>query len=307
MPDEVLVFGAGGFVGRHLVTTLASHGIPVIALVRRPPEKLLPAVETVTGKFDTAAQLAPLLSRARAVIHAASRSTPGQTAGMPNAELDANLRPTLALLETLQSAPHCELLYLSSGGTLYGETNNRPATERDSIRPSSYYGAGKAAAEHFIHAFCMQFQRSAVILRPSNLYGPGQNRRSGFGIIPTALDCVKSQIPLTVWGDGTSVRDYLYIDDFIQLCLAILSRPIPAGAHIFNASSGVGVSLNSLIDEIRDVTGATLNIVHDTGRTVDINRVVLDPSLVSQEYDWLPRTSLRRGLELTWQWWIQQT
>lgn len=306
MPDAVLVLGAGGFVGRHLVTTLASHGVPVIALVRRPSEELPPAIETVTGTFDTPAELTPLLSRARAVIHAASRSTPGQTVGLPNAELDANLRPTLALLEALQSVPHCELLYLSSGGTLYGETNNRPAQEKDCIRPKSYYGAGKAAAEHFINAYAMQYNRAAVILRPSNLYGPGQSRQSGFGIIPTALDCVMSQIPLTVWGDGTSVRDYLYIDDFIQLCLAILGRSIPTGAHIFNASSGVGVSLNSLMDEIRDVTSATLNIVHDTARTVDINRVVLDHSLVSQAYGWSPRTSLRRGIELTWRWWTRE-
>lgn len=305
MAESVIVFGANGFVGRHLVRTLAEQGQPVIALVRTRLDLLKPGVEVHRGTFEHPDAFAPLLARARAVVHVASCSTPGGTAGKPLEELEANLRPTLALLQALQDKPHCELLYLSSGGTLYGESQ-QPVNERDIIRPRSYYGAGKAAAEHFIHAGAMQFSLAATVLRPSNLYGPGQGVRNGFGIIPTALQHISNNKPLTIWGDGSSIRDFLYIDDFIRLCLAITDQPMPRGSRTFNAASGQGVSLNRLIDTIRRVTKAPLPVINEVRRAVDVAHITLDPTLAAGEYGWATQVSLEEGLERTWAWWQSQ-
>lgn len=307
MSDSILVFGAGGFVGKRLVHALTKEGVQVIALTRTPVPDWPISVETHHGTFDRPADFAPFLTRARAVVHLASKSNPGRTAGKPLDELDTNLRPTLALLDALQSVPHCELLYLSSGGTLYGDCRDHPAIEVDRILPKSYYGAGKATAEHFIHAYALQYRRPATILRPSNLYGPGQTAQSGFGIIPTAFDRIVSGTPLIIWGDGTAVRDYLYIDDFIELCKIILSQAMPPAARMFNASSGMGVSLNELLDAIHHITGRPLAISHDKTRSVDIEHIVLDHSLISQCYPWSPMTSLDQGLAQTWQWWLGRT
>ncbi len=310
MRDAIIVFGANGFVGRHLVRALAARGERVIALTSRPlapGEDTRPwtGVEVITGAFCTPAAFAPWLSQARVIIHAASRSTPGRTAGKPLAELNDNLMPTLALLDALQSAPHCELLYLSSGGTLYGDTATHPADEQDTIRPKSYYGAGKAAAEHFIHAYAAQFEQPATLLRPSNLYGPGQTLRSGFGVIPTAFNRLQTQTPLTVWGDGSAVRDYLYIDDFIQLCLSVVARPMPNGCALYNAASGIGVSLNTLLETVQTVTGQPLITQHDTSRAVDIARVVLNAQRAQEQFGWQATTPLAEGLAATWRWWQQ--
>lgn len=306
MDNSIIIFGAGGFIGRHLVNALSTRGEAVIALTRTPIENAPPGVEVHSGTFETPGDFTPLLARARACIHVASCSTPGRTAGKPLEELNKNLRPTLALLTALQNAPQCELLYTSSGGTLYGDTHTHPAYEQDVIRPHSYYGAGKAAAEHFIHAGSMQYDLATMLLRPSNLYGPGQSLRSGFGIIPTAFEHIKNNTPLTLWGDGSAVRDYLYIDDFVELCLAILSRPIPHSPRIFNAASGIGVSLDILVETIRRITGASLPIIKDTSRAVDVERIVLDSSSISREYNWTPKVSLEDGVQRAWAWWKEQ-
>ena len=305
MTDPIVVFGANGFVGRHLVNRMASNGERVIALVGSAEPYSIPNVEIVAGSFDTPGAFLSSLTKARAVIHVASRSTPGRTAGKPMAELDENLVPTLALLEALQDTPQCELLYVSSGGAMYGDTGMNTTHEQDLIRPKSYYGAGKAAAEHFIHAYAAQYDRAATILRPSNLYGPGQSMRNGFGIIPTAFHRIQSGEALDIWGNGSAVRDYLFIDDFIALCLQVLSSPMPKGVQLFNAARGEGVSLNTLIGMIQDVTGQQLETRYDISRSVDVAKIVLNSDKARNQFDWAPHVSLSEGISLTWQWWRQ--
>lgn len=299
MSDAILVLGAAGFIGRHLAESFATRGSTVIAATRQPASFTHPGITNVTAPFDEPEHFAPLLERCRWVIHAASTSTPGSSAAKP--QLDGNLRTTLALVEALQDAPSRRLLFLSSGGTLYGDRED-PAREADPLRPRSYHGAGKAAAEHFIHAWATQYGGTAVVLRPSNIYGPGQPARHGFGIIPTAFDCALHSTPLTIWGDGTTVRDYLHIDDFIALCDATLARPLDDGTHVFNAASGEAVALDALIDRIDAVTGRPLQRIHQPARRVDIRSITADTTAARATFDWHPATTLDEGLRRTWQW-----
>lgn len=302
LSDPILILGAGGFVGMHLVRTLAEQGERVIAVCRRPIELHLANVQIVIGEPDEPEHFLPLVGRSRAVIHTASRSTPGSSAGLAMAELQHNLRPTLALLQALQQHPRTNLLYLSSGGSLYDAAPEELATEASPIRPRSYHGAGKSAAEHFIGAWCSQYGGGATILRPSNIYGPGQNERAGFGIVPTGLGKISRSETLPVWGSGSAIRDYLYVEDFVALCIAILAKPMSDGARLFNAASGVGVSLNELFNVMEAVTGRPLKRTYESGRAVDAPRVVIDASLARQHYGWNATTSLHEGIQSTWAW-----
>lgn len=307
MSKAILLLGSGGFVGTALTPALARTGTPLIAVGHAPQIAAGATVTRIDELFDRPEQFARWLPECRAVVHLASASTPGSSAGMPMHELERNLRTTLALLQALQNHPACELLYLSSGGTLYGDAGTEPATERHIIRPKSYYGAGKAAAEHFITAWSAQFNARATILRPSNLYGPGQGIRQGFGIIPTAFDALRNDRPLTVWGDGRTVRDYLYIDDFVALCLAVLTRPMPAGTQVLNAASGHGLSLNDLFAHIEAVAGRPLLRHYEPGRAVDVSRIVLDPTRAQRHYGWHATTPIDQGLAQAWHWHCSQT
>lgn len=303
MFDRVLVLGAGGFIGSALVAALARSGRSVVALSRHPLAFMHPDVDQVISTCARPSEFSPLLARCNAVIHVASATTPGNSAGHPLTELEENLLPTLALLDALQEHANCRLLYVSSGGTLYGDTSlGGSATERDITRPKSYYGAGKAAAENFISAWCSQFNASACVLRPSNVYGPGQTERSGFGIVSRAFGKLMREEPLPVWGDGSAVRDYLYIDDFVALCMAILAVPAPPGNLVLNAASGHDVSLKELLDLIESVTKLSMRRSYEPARPVDVLRISIDPTLARKSYGWHAETTLTDGLERTWAW-----
>lgn len=304
MKPQVLVLGAAGFIGRQLAESLASQGLDVIAATRQPASFGAGGIANAVSSFDDARHFLPVLANCMAVVHAASASTPGSSAAQP--QLDGNLRTTLALIEALQQMPHCRLLFLSSGGTLYGNRNT-PAVEDDPLRPRSYHGAGKAAAEHFIQAWAAQYEGTAVVLRPSNVYGPGQLPRAGFAIIPTALDCAQRNTPLTLWGDGRSIRDYLYIDDLVALCEASLSAPFLPGSHVFNASGSGGIALDDLIDAIDRETGMPLQRLYQPARRVDINSIMADSSHAHRAFGWQPAVPLREGLHRTWQWFRTRT
>lgn len=304
MSDTIFVLGAGGFIGRHLAEALAASGREVIAATRQPAHFADRRIRNVVAAFDREQDFLPHLEPCDVVVHAASISTPGSSAAQP--QLEGNLRTTLALVEALQTHARCRLLYLSSGGTLYGDRPHA-AREDDPLRPRSYHGAGKAAAEHFANAWAEQFGGTAILLRPSNVYGPGQPPRPGFGIIPAAFECALSGTPLTILGDGRSVRDYLYVDDLVALCVSAASKVLPPGAHVYNAARGLAVPLNELLDQIDATTRKPLQRIHQAERRIDIRQIVPDPGAARATFGWEPRTDLTHGLAQTWEWFRKRT
>ncbi|MFC5577221.1 NAD-dependent epimerase/dehydratase family protein [Lysobacter niabensis] len=299
---SVFLLGAGGFIGRHLARRLAEDGHAVIAATRAPATFEHPGIRNVVGGWDDATQFARWLPGCAAAIHAASSSTPGSSDARP--QLDGNLRTTLAMIEALQDTPSCRVLFLSSAGTLYGDRAT-PAAETDPIRPRSYHGAGKAAAEHFFQAWATQYEGAVTVLRPSNVFGPGQSARRGFGIIPTAFDCALHGTPLSIW-DGSTVRDYLYVDDLLDLCAATIAHSFEPGAHVFNAAFGEGVTLDALIDRIDAVTGRPIERRYETARRVDVHTITADTTAARSAFGWSPAIDLDEGLHRTWQWYSTQ-
>lgn len=302
MADQVLVIGSGGFVGQHLIRLLSSHGEKVIAVSRRPSVHDVSSVEAVVGAMTEPGQYARLLDRCHTVVYLASNSTPGTSTGRPVEEVRDNLLPLAALLQAMQLKPQVRMLYLSSGGSLYAAASNDQSTEASPVQPRSYHGAAKVAAECLITAWCQQYNGQAILLRPSNIYGPGQIERPGFGIVPACFGKLMRGETLPVWGDGSIVRDYLYIDDFVDLCMAILSSPMLVGARILNASSGSGVSLNELFRTIEMVTDKPLPRSYELNRAVDARHIVMDSGMARNRYGWIPATPLEEGLRKTWDW-----
>ena len=302
MAERILVIGGEGFIGRSLCEALLREGYRVQSASRSSGPVVPGGVARIRCDVRSPEVISPLLEDCDFVVHLASASTPGSTAGRPLEEIEANLLPTLAVLQAMQSYPSLPLLFLSSAGSLYGGGHTEIFTEVDEVRPRSYHGAGKAAAENFIGAWSRQFERSAVILRPSNVYGPGQQKRRGFGIVPHALDAMLNEQPLTVWGDGSSARDYLYIEDLVALCQSIIGTEMAPGLSIFNAASGIAVSLNELFESMESVTGRQLQRHYEPMRSVDAERVAVDSGLAQRTFSWQPRIQLAVGIERTWNW-----
>lgn len=298
--NSVLVLGAAGFIGRHITESLAARGRHVLAATRESSQFSHHAlIENVVADFSRPEMFLPLLERCSAIVYSASTTTPGSSMAAP--QIDGNMRTTLALIEALQQEPKPRLLYLSSAGTLYGERDT-PATESSPLRPRSYHGAGKAAAEHFIHAWAMQYQGTALVIRPSNVYGPGQTARRGFAIVPTAMDRAARGEPLEIWGDGMQVRDYLYVDDLVSLCLLALGAKAPAGCHVYNAASGDAITLNELLMRMEAASGRAIKRLHGSARPADVGQILVGAEAARKTFGWKPIVGLDEGLARTWAW-----
>ena len=304
IPQGILLLGGAGFVGRALTARLRSLKKEYYIVGRSIPTMHDNSSEVYhVASLDNAQVLKELLPRCRVVIHLASDTTPGVSALQPAFEATSNLLPSLRLLEILQDYPNITLVYISTGGAIYGDCQAEIVHEDTSLSPWSYYGAGKAAFEKFIHAYTKQTGNQAIILRPSNFYGPDQPYRPGFGIIPTIFHHLFNRKTMEVWGDGESIRDYLYIEDFVDCCVKIIDKlKVVNKATIYNVGSGDGTSLNTLFSMIESISNKKVKRNYRPARAVDVNRIVLDSARIQNDYLWESKTDLYSGLSETWTW-----
>jgi len=300
MNTSVLVIGAGGFIGQHLVRRLADDGRQVIAVTRRSGLFDHPHIRWSAEETPSVDSWRALLAEVDTVVYLASVSTPAGSASRPVAE-GISLMHLLTLLEALQAYPQLRMVYTSSAGSLYTPVNTAPSAETDPIGPRSYHGANKAAGELFIGSWCTQFGGTATILRPSNVYGPGQLTSRGFGVIPNAFWHMRHAASMDVWGDGSQTRDYIYVDDLVDLCVTATAQGDP-GMTIYNAASGLSTSLNALFQVMEDVSGMTLSRVYHEQRATDAAHVAVDASKARARFGWTARTPLHAGIEETWRW-----
>jgi UDP-glucose 4-epimerase len=291
---STLVVGTG-FLGRALALALARRGAAVTVLSPRADAQSWPSgIAAVRGRQEDAALLAGLLAGHATVIHAAWGTTPASSAGRPAFEAEQGLNPFLAFLETLQRFPDLRVLFLSSGGTVYGDPAHLPVREEAPLQPRSCHGAGKAAAECFLS---LRAPEKTLVLRPSNIYGPGQPLRSGFGVVRHLLDCAAGDRPFTLLGDGMQVRDYLYIEDFVEATCRLALHP---AAGVFNLGSGTGTALSDLIRVVEQVTGRTIRIERRPARGSDVARIVLDTERIRRVTGWAPSVGLYEGVARAW-------
>jgi UDP-glucose 4-epimerase len=299
---EVLLIGGMGYVGRQLQEPLIATGYKVHVIDRKAPEQKGNVVfhECLLSNESI---LKDVLQHCATVFYLASDSVPTSTMRNPSREGEQNLLPFLKFLDILQNYSNAGLVYLSSGGTIYGNPEASPVHESSPVAPISYHGAGKAAIEAFLHVFSSQCDNRITILRPSNLYGPHQPYVPGFGIIRSMMEKLKRDQTVEIWGDGEIVRDYLYIDDFVSACLACIQfEKQQKRFRIFNVSSGQSLSINQLCDGIEEATERKLKRVYLPGRAIDVKSVILDYSRINQELGWQPVIEIKEGLKRTWQW-----
>jgi len=202
----------------------------------------------------------------------------------------------------LPKHPPRQFIFLSSGGTVYGNPEQLDVVEDAPLQPISYHGAAKSAAELFLQAFA-HTDYPVTILRPSNVYGPGQAGPAGFGLIRTILQHMQSNTPMEIWGDGSTLRDYLYIDDLIEAMLQVQRQGCTGG---FNVGTGTGHNVHEVITCAESVTERKLSIIQKPARISDVRGIVLNCSKVNKATGWKPTTDLKSGIRQTWQWLSRQ-
>jgi UDP-glucose 4-epimerase len=303
---RVLVIGGCGFIGSHVVDCLLQGGVEVRVLDRRPEafRRPLPGVDYVLGDFADTAQLFEALAGMDAVVHLASTTVPATSNLDPVADISGNLIPLVRLLEVMRSAGVRKMVYLSSGGTVYGVPQTDPVSESHPLNPISSYGIVKIAIENYLFMEQALHGLQPVVLRASNPYGPRQGHTGIQGLIGTHLWRLARKEQIEVWGDGSVVRDFLHVKDLAALCLRALQADITG---IFNAGSGEGASVAEVVEKICATVGGDVTPLYKPGRNFDVPRVVLDVTKAEAELGWQRQFPLDVGLAETWAWVQAQT
>ncbi len=298
---KVLVIGGSGFIGSHVVDALleAGHDVRVFG---RHPEHFRPALSNVDyrlGDFRDRMALAEALNGVNAVFHLVSTTFPGTANLDPKTDVRDNLISTLEMIETMLSLQITRLLFVSSGGTVYGVPEQVPIPETHSLRPINSYGIVKVAIEQYIDMYRRIGGLSPVIIRAANPFGPRQSHGGIQGAVSTFLDCVAADKEIEIWGDGSVVRDFVDVRDLAELCVRA-GTSTREGAY--NAGSGSGTSLNELLDVIRQVTSKEVSVNFKPARLIDVPVSVLDCTFARNDFDWVPKRTLFEGIKNAWEW-----
>lgn len=298
---RALVIGGNGFIGSHLGEGLRAggHGVRVLDPGPARTDTDWTGIDYRQGAYTDAATLAAALHDIDTVFHLASTTVPATSNRDPVHDVSTNLIGALGLIDALEAAGIRRIVFFSSGGTVYGNPERLPVPEDHPLRPISSYGIVKVAIEQYLRMHGHLGRLDPLILRPSNPYGPRQSAAGGQGFIAAALARARAGEGLQIWGDGETVRDYLYIDDLVRLAIDAAASDV---CGTFNAGSGEGRSLNAVRDAVARVTGRPLPTDYQPARGFDVREVVLDTTAARTRFGWTPRVDLDDGIARTWRW-----
>jgi UDP-glucose 4-epimerase len=296
-----LVLGGNGFIGAHLVDRLVAEGNQV-RVFDRDWSPYAPRHETVDYRlfdFDNRPELEKALRDVDVVYHLLGTTIPQTSNQDPIFDIESNVVSTVSLLEQCVARGVHKLVYISSGGTVYGRPLQLPVNENHPTDPECSYGITKLAVEKYLALFHRLRGLDYVVVRPSNAYGERQapNRRQG--AIPIFLAKVAHGEAIEVWGDGGIIRDYIYISDLVDGI--VQAARSSAASRVFNLGSGEGRSLKDIIALIGAITGRPVPVVYKTARNFDLREIYLDISRARQELGWVPTTRLEVGMTKTWE------
>ena len=293
---RVLVTGGAGFFGSHVVDALLARGDDVLVvddLSTGDPANLDKRAVLKIGDVSNAAALASALrdERVDAVVHCAAKTKVVESMEKEALYRSVIVDGTRIVLDASKTLGARVFVNISTGGAIYGETPEC-AVETVPTAPESNYGRFKAEAERLVDASGI----SSITLRLANIYGARQRKDLEGGVIAIFIGCWKRGEPITLYGDGSYQRDYVYVADAVEAVLKALG-----GKHrgVYNIGTGVATSVNELVSALTSVLGPPAGIRRAPARAVEVLRGCVDPSKAARDRLWRPRTTLADGLRLT--------
>ncbi len=295
--SRCLVLGSNGFIGTHLVNALISRGHTVRAFDRdwsRTRYKQHEAVTFMQGDFLNRADLAVAVKDMEYVFHFISTTTPATADADPLIDVETNIRMSIELFSICAENKTKRIIFASTGGSVYGEGGDRPKNEADNPLPVSPYAIGKLTIEHYLRYFKVKHNLDYIVARISNPYGEFQALHAKQGVIPVFTENILLGNPITVLGDGSMERDYIYVGDVAAIISKIFDKP--NAQNIYNIGSGVATSLKEILAAVQKVTGKRATVDTVAAPPTFIQKIVLDVSRLEKDFGEKATTSLNEGL-----------
>jgi UDP-glucose 4-epimerase len=300
---RTLVLGGSGFLGSHIVDKFLAEGHDVVVYdlyperFRRSPSE----IKFVTGDFGNVGALDELIATGfDAIIHCVSTTTPKSSNESPEFDIQSNVIGTLYLLDICVKHRVGKLIFLSSGGTIYGNIGDLSLVdETHAVRPMCSYGVSKLTIEHYLDVYRHLRGLDYVALRLSNPYGERQSPHRALGALTVFLHRTLKGQNVEVWGNGEVTRDFIYVGDVATAVYLATVREI---SGVFNVGTGTGLSLKDILHHISLAVGREPSVTWLASRPFDVPRIVLDATKLKNATDWNCRTSLQDGVATTAEW-----
>lgn len=302
---RVVVLGGLGFLGSHLCRALLAGGYTVRVFDRLYASRELVGdvereLEIVEGDVSRPQDVIDASADADVLVHLVHTTVPGSSMNDPAYDITSNVVSTVNWLRRLSETGVRRIVFVSSGGTVYGVPRSDLVDEDHPTDPISSYGITKLTIEKYVSMYASMLGIDYCIIRPSNVYGPGQRLHIGQGVIGVMAYRALRGEPLELWGGGESLRDYLYIEDMTAALMGLLAYAGPG--RVFNVSSGRGHSVLDIIAVLREQLGSLPEIVRKPARGFDVPVNVLDSTRLYRATGWRPAVTLEEGVARTLRW-----
>lgn len=317
---SVMVTGAAGFIGSHLVERLLAEGEEVIALDDLSSGSLANLSEARSsrlGKLNfqradiTSTASAEVIKKYRpeVIFHLAAQVDVRKSVADPIYDAMINVIGTLNILQAAERAGTRKVVFTSSGGCIYGEPEpaRLPVTEDQIYLPESVpespYGVSKKVVLDYLRYFRVVKELDHTALALSNVYGPRQEPASEVGLEGQVVAIFSRKMlagrPCTIYGEGEQTRDFIYVDDVVAAFVATRDK---AGGELINVGSGTELSVNELHARLKELTSSRYEPVYGAARPGELERIAVDPGKAAEVLGWHPTTSLEDGLKQTVAW-----
>jgi UDP-glucose 4-epimerase len=304
----VLVTGGAGFIGSHVADRLLEEGceVHIVDDLSGGVRENVPEGATFHELDIRSPEVAELFAEHEfaALCHLAAQMDVRKSVADPRFDADVNVLGLLNLLEAGRKAGLEKVAFASTGGAIYGEPDptvngGGPQPESHPTRPMSPYGITKLVSEHYLRFYAQTYGLDYAALRFGNVYGPRQNPHGEAGVVAIFAQRLLRGEPVTINGEGTQTRDYVFVGDVVRAFVAALGRD---GSGVFNVGTGVETDVNALFRHINHFTGADAEEVHGPAKPGEQQRSVLDISHTSEALDWRPEVDVETGLGRTVEW-----
>ena len=301
MKAKALVTGGCGFVGSHLARRL-TQDFEVVVLDNLSSGKreniadVQGKVKLIVGDVRDATAVRKAIRGCSYVFHLAAQVSVENATKNPMEDASVNITGTLNLLE---HAKKCEKIIIYSSAAVYGEPIQTPIREEHPRNPINMYGVSKLASETYAYTYHKIYGLPVTILRPFNIYGPGQRRESQYsGVITTFAEKIENGDAPVIHGDGTQTRDFVHVSDVVEASI-LAAESEKATGQTFNVGTGKATTINQLANTMIKIVGKNLKPTHTKPRKGDIKHSVADITKIQKTLGYKPKTTLTQGLKKT--------